>query len=184
MGDNGDLNESLALSENMSRLTNRMLGAVRGELRRHGDDKDFGSSYWWCLLRVLPGCVHIVTSVIQSFASLTPGANIHVHACMHTGMHTHVCTYTHNTHTKTCMPLAGLLSPMLPPRWHVGGSLGVRGSQTDSPVFVVSCDGSCVDHKEDGECGNMLFELTKLLVQWGNISISNENVVCDDKTLQ
>ncbi|XP_076455395.1 LOW QUALITY PROTEIN: uncharacterized protein LOC143289986 [Babylonia areolata] len=41
-----DLNESLGLSEDINRLTRRMMGTVQGELRRHRDRKEFGSSYW------------------------------------------------------------------------------------------------------------------------------------------
>ncbi|XP_076436272.1 uncharacterized protein LOC143275864 isoform X2 [Babylonia areolata] len=41
-----DLNESLMLAEDMGRLTKRMMGTVRGELRRYSESKDFGSADW------------------------------------------------------------------------------------------------------------------------------------------
>ncbi|KAK7094893.1 serine/arginine repetitive matrix protein 2-like isoform X2 [Littorina saxatilis] len=41
-----DLNETLVLSEDINRLTKRMIGTVRGELKHHKDRTEFGSSYW------------------------------------------------------------------------------------------------------------------------------------------
>ncbi|KAK7496993.1 hypothetical protein BaRGS_00011729 [Batillaria attramentaria] len=44
--DDVDLNESLVLSEDINRLTKRMIGTVRGELSCAKDKREFGSSYW------------------------------------------------------------------------------------------------------------------------------------------